>query len=79
MKLSSHKKIASIYLARGVECNIIYFCKKLGAMNLLQIQASDPEFSTWVAASAGTGKTKILTDRVLRLLLKMQSLIKYYA
>ena len=39
-------------------------------MNLLQIQASDPEFSTWVAASAGTGKTKILTDRVLRLLLQ---------
>ena len=39
-------------------------------MNLLQIQASDPKFSTWVAASAGTGKTKILTDRVLRLLLQ---------
>lgn len=39
-------------------------------MNLLQIQASDPKFSTWVSASAGTGKTKILTDRVLRLLLQ---------
>jgi ATP-dependent helicase/nuclease subunit A len=38
-------------------------------MNLLQIQASDPKFSSWVSASAGTGKTKILTDRVLRLLL----------
>ena len=34
-------------------------------MNLLQVQASDPSFSTWVSASAGTGKTKILTDRVL--------------
>lgn len=31
--------------------------------------ASDPEFSVWVAANAGTGKTKVLTDRVLRLLL----------
>lgn len=39
-------------------------------MNLLQLKASDPEFSTWVSASAGTGKTKILTDRILRLLLK---------
>lgn len=39
-------------------------------MNLLQVQASDPKFSTWVSASAGTGKTKILTDRVLRLLLQ---------
>lgn len=31
--------------------------------------ASDPRHSVWVSASAGTGKTKILTDRVLRLLL----------
>lgn len=38
-------------------------------MNSLQLEASDPEISTWVSASAGTGKTKILTDRVLRLLL----------
>ncbi|AIL64947.1 ATP-dependent helicase/nuclease subunit A [Rickettsiales bacterium Ac37b] len=34
-----------------------------------QLKASDPYISTWVKASAGTGKTKILTDRVLRLLL----------
>jgi len=39
-------------------------------MNSLQNKASNPEISTWVSASAGTGKTKILTDRVLRLLLK---------
>nr|WP_253307956.1 UvrD-helicase domain-containing protein [Rickettsia endosymbiont of Ceutorhynchus assimilis] len=39
-------------------------------MSDLQRQASDPEYSVWVAASAGTGKTKILTDRVLRLLIK---------
>ncbi len=39
-------------------------------MSILQIKASDPTLSTWVSASAGSGKTKILTDRVLRLLLK---------
>lgn len=35
-----------------------------------QRQASDPDKSVWVEASAGTGKTKVLSDRVLRLLLK---------
>ncbi len=35
----------------------------------LQRGASDPVASVWVAASAGTGKTKVLTDRVLRLML----------
>lgn len=34
-----------------------------------QLLASDPAISAWVSASAGTGKTKVLTDRVLRLLL----------
>ncbi|NNG04162.1 MAG: UvrD-helicase domain-containing protein, partial [Inquilinus sp.] len=34
-----------------------------------QRQASDPAVSAWVSASAGTGKTKVLTDRVLRLML----------
>jgi ATP-dependent helicase/nuclease subunit A len=34
-----------------------------------QRQAADPKTSAWVSASAGTGKTKVLTDRVLRLLL----------
>src|SRR5580698_8144263 len=34
-----------------------------------QYIASDPAISAWVSASAGTGKTKVLTDRVLRLLL----------
>lgn len=34
-----------------------------------QRQATDPMASVWVAASAGTGKTKVLADRVLRLLL----------
>jgi ATP-dependent helicase/nuclease subunit A len=34
-----------------------------------QSQASDPSRSVWVGASAGTGKTKVLIDRVLRLML----------
>ncbi len=37
--------------------------------NIIQAKASNPLSSVWVGASAGTGKTKILTDRVLRLLL----------
>lgn len=38
--------------------------------NIAQIKAADPSYSVWVSASAGTGKTKVLTDRVLRLLLQ---------
>ena len=34
-----------------------------------QSAASNPLHSVWVGASAGTGKTKVLTDRLLRLLL----------
>ena len=34
-----------------------------------QRRAADPGRSAWVAASAGTGKTKVLVDRILRLLL----------
>ncbi|WP_036554855.1 double-strand break repair helicase AddA [Nisaea denitrificans] len=37
--------------------------------DLAQRRAADPAASVWVAASAGTGKTKVLTDRVLNLLL----------
>ena len=37
--------------------------------NVLQRAAANPAHSVWVAASAGSGKTKVLTDRVLRLLL----------
>jgi ATP-dependent helicase/nuclease subunit A len=32
--------------------------------------AADPAHSAWVSASAGTGKTKVLSDRVLNLLLE---------
>ncbi len=34
-----------------------------------QNQASEPHASTWLSANAGSGKTKVLTDRVARLLL----------
>ena len=34
-----------------------------------QSAGADPGVSSWVVASAGTGKTQVLTDRVLRLLL----------
>ncbi len=36
---------------------------------IAQARASDPGHSVWVAANAGSGKTKVLTDRVARLLL----------
>ena len=34
-----------------------------------QVAAADPRASTWLAANAGSGKTRVLTDRVARLLL----------
>ena len=35
-----------------------------------QRQAADPTRSVWVAANAGSGKTQVLVDRVVRLLLQ---------
>ncbi len=34
-----------------------------------QVRAARPDASSWVAANAGSGKTRVLTDRVARLLL----------
>lgn len=42
---------------------------KKRAAAALQRRASDPASSAWVGASAGSGKTKVLTDRVLNLML----------
>lgn len=41
--------------------------------NVEQRRASWPQACSWVAASAGTGKTKVLSDRVLRLLLPREN------
>ncbi len=43
--------------------------KKPDAATLAQNDASEPLASTWLSANAGSGKTKVLTDRVARLLL----------
>ncbi|MDA5557351.1 double-strand break repair helicase AddA [Shimia sp. MMG029] len=37
---------------------------------LRQITAARPDASTWLSANAGSGKTRVLTDRVARLLLE---------
>jgi len=41
----------------------------IASASAAQAEASDPAASVFVSANAGTGKTKLLTDRVLRLLL----------
>ena len=40
------------------------------AVTARQIQASDPAVSAWVSANAGSGKTFVLAQRVIRLLLE---------
>ncbi|MFN4154276.1 MAG: double-strand break repair helicase AddA [Paracoccaceae bacterium] len=37
--------------------------------SLAQMAAAQPHLSTWLSANAGSGKTRVLTDRVARLLL----------
>ncbi|MEO6608542.1 MAG: UvrD-helicase domain-containing protein, partial [Aestuariivirga sp.] len=34
-----------------------------------QVNASSPDHSVWVSANAGSGKTQVLVDRVIKLLL----------
>jgi ATP-dependent helicase/nuclease subunit A len=36
----------------------------------VQLAASDPDVSAWVSANAGSGKTYVLAQRVIRLLLE---------
>ncbi|MFT8735883.1 MAG: double-strand break repair helicase AddA [Zymomonas mobilis] len=43
--------------------------QRLMPLEAEQLQASDPKGNIWLSASAGTGKTHVLTARVLRLLL----------
>ncbi|GHF35282.1 double-strand break repair helicase AddA [Seohaeicola zhoushanensis] len=42
---------------------------KRDAATEAQVRAARPDASTWLAANAGSGKTRVLTDRVARLLL----------
>ena len=44
--------------------------KRLPTLKGDQARASDPVRHVWLSASAGTGKTQVLTARVFRLLLR---------
>jgi ATP-dependent helicase/nuclease subunit A len=61
----------ALYPHMSVAENIGYALKVSGVSKAERQQriASDPLLSAWVGASAGSGKTKVLTDRVLALLL----------
>ena len=43
--------------------------ERLQAATQRQVEAADPRACTWLSANAGSGKTRVLTDRVARLLL----------
>ncbi len=43
---------------------------KRNAASEAQLRAAEPTASTWLSANAGSGKTRVLTDRVARLLLR---------
>ena len=43
---------------------------KIDPASAAQIAAADPDTNVWLVANAGSGKTKVLTDRVARLLLR---------
>ncbi|WP_119167187.1 double-strand break repair helicase AddA [Algihabitans albus] len=59
-------------MAAGPSASLSHEAQRAGKLEQAgraQAQAADPRASVWVSASAGTGKTKVLTDRVLALLL----------
>ena len=43
---------------------------RIGQATALQHQASDPQASVWVSANAGSGKTHVLVQRIIRLMLE---------
>ena len=54
---------------RGHERDGVVASGKARTRSEKQLTAAEPQFSVWVGASAGSGKTSVLSDRVLRLLL----------
>jgi len=54
---------------RGQRRGMTTFADILHLARAEQRRATAPAYSSWVEANAGTGKTKVLTDRVTRLLL----------
>ena len=50
----------------AVGCAIVKFNAQASRR---QLQASDPAATVWVNANAGSGKTHVLVDRVIRLML----------
>ncbi len=55
--------------ARSMEQTAQRIAKQLTKTTRAQISAADPKACAWVSANAGTGKTHVLTNRVLRLML----------